>query len=38
MLFPQGDAVLSYRDGQSIVEVTVRSMDAKQYVVRGNVL
>lgn len=26
----QGDAVLSYRDGQSIVEVTVRSMDAKQ--------
>jgi len=26
----QGDAVLSYRDGQSIVDVTVRSMDAKQ--------
>ena len=29
-IFWQGDAVLSYRDGQSIVEVTVRSMDAKQ--------
>lgn len=29
-IFCQGDAVLSYRDGQSIVQVTVRSMDAKQ--------